>query len=425
MKPDSQNKMKRKCKNIDLRKPENLLPAIKDVIGRHSDRYDFRNLLFKFKLSKEDYEEFLISKDESILEDVYDRIARIASENIIKRDLQLKPVSIRIMEDKSTGKIRQIGKESAMQQIYDYIAFYAAKEIFDRRIVYEQASSIPGRGQIYGMQIISGWIRKDNDSLRYAEAHGIRYQRKVKYHVKSDVKKCYPSARLDKFMALFEKECANEDIVWLWYTLLKSHQVEGYSGFMIGSLVSQWAVQYMISFAYRHIKSLHYERRGKTYKCVEHMMIFMDDMEMTSGNRKQLKTAVRELKKYLHNEQGFEIKDNWQIKDIDKDPIDMMGYVVFADGHVEIRDRDFIKARRLALRYYSQGCFLTLRQCKRILSYKGYFKYSDSKHANQIYNLDEIFKYAAEKISVEERRKNGKVESSEHPDAGNSRSISD
>lgn len=419
VKTGSQNKMKTKCKNINIRNPENLIPAIKDVVFRHCGRFDFRNLLFRYGLSVRDYELYLLSRDKTIMDEVIHNIAEECARRITDRNLNLRPVEIRIKSDKSTGKVRQIGKESAMQQCFDYIAFYAAKEIFNRRIVPEQASSIPGRGQIYGKDIIRGWIIKDVDSLRYAKLHGKRYTRKCKYHVKSDVIKCYPSAKLDKFMVLFEKDCGNEDLVWLWYTLLKSHQVDGYTGFMIGSLVSQWACQYMISFAYRHIKNLHYERRGKKTKCVEHMLIFMDDMEMTGSNRKLLKSAIQELKGYMESELGFKLKDNWQIHDIDKDPIDMMGYIFYPDGHVEIRGRDFIKARRLALRYKAQGNFLSIRQCKRILSYKGFFKHSDSRYVSKKYDLDKIFEYAAQKLSIEERRKNGKLGREKFPEAGN------
>ena len=121
-----------------------------------------------------------------------------------------------------------------------------------------------------------------------------------------------------------------------------------------------------------------------------------------------MRSAIRKLQIYLKDELGFTIKDNWQIQDINDDPIDMMGYVVFSDGHVEIRGRDFLRARRMAIRYRLQGNFLTLRQCKRITSYKGYFKYSDSKSAVKKYNLKNIFRYASKKISVEERRKEWK-----------------
>ena len=408
MNPGSRNKMKRKCKKINLRDYRNLIPAIRDVVFRHARRYDFKNLLINFGLSLDDYHEFFATRDRRLFDVPIENIAKECVKRIEARDLHLRKVEIRIKVDKSTGKVRQIGKESAMQQVFDYIAFYSAKEIFDRRVIPEQASSIPGRGQIYGMKMIKRWIDADNDAYRYSIRHGLRYTRKCKYHVKNDITKCYPSARIGPFLELFSRDCANEDVLWLWESLLRSHQVEGYDGFMIGSLVSQWAVQYMLSFAYRFVKDLHYERRRKKYKCVEHMLIFMDDMLLIGSNRKQLKRAVKELKLFLNNRLCFTVKDNWQIQDMDEDPIDMMGFAVFSDGHVEIRGRDFIRARRMALRYRSQGNFLSIRQCMRIISYKGYFLYSDSKTAVEKYHLKEVFRYAQNKLSVEGRRTDGK-----------------
>lgn len=418
MKSGSRNKMKRKCKNVNLRDYKNLIPAIRDVVFRHVKRYDFKSLLVHFGTPLDEYHGYFLTRDKTTFDVAIENIAKECVRRISERDLQLRPVVIRIKMDKSTGKVRQIGKESAMQQVFDYIAFYSAKEIFDKRIIPEQASSIPGRGQIYGMQMIKGWIDKDNDALRYAQRHKVRYTRKCKYHEKNDVTKCYPSAKIDCFLKLFRKDCGNEDIIWLWETILRSHQVQGYTGFMIGSLVSQWAVQYMMSFAYRHIKDLHYERRSKKYKCVEHMLIFMDDILLIGSNRKQLKYAVKELIRYMSEELCFTIKSNWQIHDIDEDPIDMMGFIIYADGHVEIRGRDYIRARRMALRYFKQDRFLTLRQCKRITSYKGYFKYSDTLKAVRMYDLKTIFRYASSKIGYEERKKNGKEGCEKLPGTG-------
>ena len=411
MKTGPQNKMKRKCKKVNLRDHKNLIPAINDVVFRHARRYDFKNLLINFGLSLDAYHEFLNTRNKSLLDETISAIAKECVRRIESRNLNLRKVEIRIKIDKSTGKVRQIGKESAMQQIFDYIAFYSAKEIFDKRVLPEQASSIKGRGQIYGMKLIKGWIDKDNDSFRYASKHHKRYARKCRYFVKLDIRKCYPSADIHRFLELFKRDCGNDDVLWLWETLLRSHQIGAYSGFMIGSLVSQWAVQYMMSFVYRHIKDLHYERRGRRFKSVEHMLIFMDDILMIGSNRKQIKSSVHELIDFCHSVLGFEIKENWQIHDLNDDPIDMMGYVIYSDGHIEIRSRDFIRARRMSLRYRSQGNFLTLRQSMRVTSYKGYFIYTDSRSAVKKYSLKEIFAYAAKKIGIEERRKNGNLKS--------------
>ena len=56
--------------------------------------------------------------------------------------------------------------------------------------------------------------------------------------------------------------------------------------------------------------------------------------------------------------------------------VDMMGFVVYASGKTKIRARDFIRSRRLILRYERTGA-MTEKQAKRLVSYKGFYKYSD------------------------------------------------
>ena len=348
-------------------------------------RYDFKKLL-----------------GTEVFEEAVREICKDACQRIKDRDINLEKPHIRTMVDKTTGKIRQIGKESAMQQIYDYIAVHSSMEIFNARLVREQCSSITGRGQIYGKNMIRRWIISDNDAERYTSRHGYRYTRKCKYFVKLDISKCFPSADTEVFLELFETDCANKDIVWLWKVLIRSHRVDGYKGFLIGALTSQWACQYMISFIYRFAKEQGYERRGKHIKAVNHMLIFMDDMMMTGSNRKRLKKAVENTISYTKKKFGWEIKPNWHIRALEEFDIDMMGYVIHRDGNVTIRGRDFVKARRMLIRCQRDMAY---RQAKRIMSYKGFFKHSNSSKAREKYNAEKVWQHAGAIISQRERRR--------------------
>lgn len=322
----------------------------------------------------------------------------MAADKIKNRDLDLQPVTMRERMDYTTMKIRLIGQESAEQQIFDYIAVYSAMEIFDSRIVLQQCSSVPRRGQVYGMKLIRKYIKADNRCIRWADKHGRRFTSKCKYFVKLDIKKCYPSSDADVFLRLFARDCGNDDILWLWKTLLYSHRVDGYSGFMIGSLVSQWAAQYMISFTYRYAMDLATERRGKRVKWVSHMICFMDDMVLFSGNRKHLLRAVRQIIKFAQAELHYTIKPNFAIQQLDETGCDMMGYVVYRSGKVGMRGRNFIKSRRLALRKERNGK-LVFPQALRLVSYKGFYKFSDCTKATKRYKMRKLFRYAQKIVS--------------------------
>ena len=396
--------MKKKCKDVVLTDWKVVLPWVEDCVMRHKKRYDFKKLLIAHGVSKKEYKNALETYEYDVFKDAIASIAKEACEHIKARELDLPPVRIRKMADMSTGKIRDIGKESAMQQVYDHIAVNSCAEIFRCRMAAQQMSSIPGRGQIKGIKLIRKYIVKDNKAIRYAKKHNVRYASKCKYFVKLDIKKCYPSADLEIFMRLFEHDCGNADAIWLWRTLLESHHVDGYTGFMIGALPSQWACQIMLSYIYRYAMTLTYTKRGKKFKRVNHMVMFMDDMGLFGSNRKQLLYAVREIMRYSEDAVGFTIKQNFAIHELEKTGVDMMGFVIYRNGKIEMRGRNFIRSRRIIWRYQRNGR-LTYPQAQRLNSYKGFYKYSDSRKISHELKTDQVFKYCSKVISYHDKEK--------------------
>ena len=298
--------MKRGCKSIDITRYDTVLTWVSNCIDKHWSRRDFGELLRTYgkmgknyyrlrkakhfermvmqkKMSKKEYAEHYLKEFAEAYKS-YDlakvEIAQEACRRIRHRNLDLAPIEYRERYDHTTGKLRLIGKESAMQQVLDHIAVNSCKELFDRRIVKFQCSSIKGRGQVYGSRLIRRFVEKDNRSISYANKHLLPYSSKCKYVVKLDIKKCFPSADMNIFIEMLKHDCANQDIIWLWQQLLASHQLNGYTGLMIGAYPSQWAMQYMLSFVYRYAMGLHTERRGKSIKCVTAMFMFMDDMAL-------------------------------------------------------------------------------------------------------------------------------------------------
>ena len=404
--------MIKSCTHIDLRDYKTLVPWVLDCIQRHYTRFDFKRLITRIgKIPLPEYLDIIAKRDKRRLYSAAVNVAKWAAEKIARHDLSaLPPVQIRWRKDNSTGKLRPIGRASAEQQIFDAIAVQSSMEIFDRRVVLQQVSSIPKRGPLFGAMMIQRWIQNDNRAMRYAKAHKVRYTSRCRRHTKGDIAKCFPSAKLEVFMRLFCRDCANEDIIWLWKTLLGSHRVEGYTGFMIGAATSQWAMQYMLSFVYRHIMGLHTLRRDKKLPLVYHMIQFMDDMGMTGTNRKHMKLAMREATRFTKEVLELDFKPNWHIKELEKEPMDMMGYVFHRNGKITIRSRVFLRARNLILQYYRER-HLTVSQARRLVSYKGHFKAAGVYHVKETNRAWEkiltkpAFDYAAKLISQYERQK--------------------
>ncbi|MCC8076403.1 MAG: hypothetical protein LIO95_10775 [Clostridiales bacterium] len=392
------------CKNINITDPEIILPWVTDCIMRHKKRHDFRHLLVRAgKLPERQYYAGLESGDYAAWQPAIRKVAEEAARRIAAHDLRLRPVRIRERVDRSSGKTRQIGDEEAMQQVFDHIAVGAADPIWRRRFVPQQASSLRGRGPVYGSNIIRDWIQQDNRAARWTYAHKRKYSRKCRYFAKLDVQKCYPSLRTAVFMRYFRRDCGNADLLWLWEALLESHKVGDNEGFMIGALVSQFACQYLLSFAYRYVMDLHKSRRGKRYKLVTHALFYMDDQLLFSASRRDLKSAVRALIRYERDELGLTIKPTWAIQDMDKHPVDMMGYRHYSNGAVTIRPRILRRARRVTLHVLRRQ-HLALEQARRICAYKGYFKHTNSRRIIKALRLRKLFTKAAATISRHDRR---------------------
>lgn len=397
--------MKRSCKNIDITDWRTDYPWVLDCIQRHYKRHDFRDLVCSVGgMSRNEYYAAKEAHDKKAFEKPAENVAREAAKRIRDRSLRLRPVTIRERVDKSSGKVRLIGNESAMQQIFDYIANGSAGEVWNRRLVPQQASSVKGRGQKYGMKMLQRWVLEDVRAEKWARSHGKRYYRKCRCYVKLDSTKCYQSLRMEVFLNKFRRDCGNEAIIWLWQQLLASHRVGEYEGFMIGALPSQWGCQYIMSFIYRYAMDLHKERRGKSVKLVTKSLFYMDDVFLAGSSRRDLKIAVGKVIKYAREEFGLEIKANWHIHDLEETPIDMMGYVVHADGSVTIRPRVFLRARRMALRSNRNGGKLEYKQAQRTSSYKGFFGNSNSRRITKNLNMNLVFRNAAKTVSDYERR---------------------
>lgn len=395
--------MRKSAKNVDITDAKTVIPWARDCIRRHYRRRDFMRLLLSHGLSVAEYDYAIATYDKSYFEEAIKNIAEDVCERIRARRLNLEPIQYRDRFDQTSRKWRKIGCESAMQQILDYIAVYAAQDIFDRRIVLQQMSSIKTRGQERGVRMIRSWIAKDNKAAAYARKHNIRFCKRNMYHVKLDVRQCFPSAKADVFLSLFARDCGNEDLLWLWGELLKTHHFGDYNGMMIGALTSGWAVQYMMSYVYRYAMDLHYMRRGQAKKSITNSMFFMDDMLFCGANRAKLKQAVVKIIKFTAEKLQFEIKPNWYIHCIDDAPIDMMGYVVHGNSKITIRGSTYVHIRRNLLRYnvskhYSQ------RQARRACSYYGKIKFADSRHIKAEYHSDVAKRAAAAVVSYFDRK---------------------
>lgn len=403
--------MKKVCKNIDICDIDVIKPFVTKCIYKHCKEPKFKFLLVKaLGVSELIYDVAVNSKVPGFFLDqfIHNFVIDIAN-TIRQRKLSFIPPVIRIKLDTSTNKIRYIGDETAVQECIDYIVVEASKELWKKRILLQQVSSIKGRGPIFGIKIIQKYIIQDNKNAWYCKYHHIPYKRKTLYFVKIDIRKCYPSTDKNIVWKILNDNICNDDLLYVWSVILHSYgdaiiagrHNEKYTGLLIGGLPAQWLMQLVLSYIYRYAKNLH---TASGEKLVEHMVFFMDDILLVGSDRNYLYTAVKMIINYAKDMLHLDVKSDWHIMKLGEgnSSIDMMGYVVHRSGKISIRPKIFLRARRMVLRTKNGGTF---KQYKRLISYKGYFDHSNCYKIKNIGEFFKGFRIAATAMSIEAKEK--------------------
>lgn len=352
--------MKTYCKNVDLLNIDFIRPFVKDCILDKIKRFDYALFLSDYcdlspsKIRKSSPQE---------LEEPIERVCQHIVFMFYTRKLTFPPVRYSPRFDDVSRKTRVIGIESVMQQVVEHVVVGAMSELWNAKLEPHQYASRKDKGQVKGAKKIQSWVRNAN-----AQGKHLRFD-------KLDVKKCFPSIKHSVVMKFLRRDIhKNELLLWAVEELLKYHGEDGV-GLIIGSLLSQFLCNYLLSYAYRHVQSLHKTRRGKSIKLVKHAIFYMDDICLMGFDKRNLGIATKSTIKYMKDNLELEVKPDWQIKDNAKEPIDMMGYRIFGDGSMDVRPRIFIRARRCFMRGYKWG--FNLKTARRACSYYGYFKHTN------------------------------------------------
>lgn len=309
-----------------------------------------------------------------------DEIAR----EVASRSLSFRP--IRYSERVERGKLRRIGVESVKQQVAAQVVIAAVRPLYERRVGPYQCAGIKGRGQTYAARATRRWA--DSGDCRY--------------YAKSDIRKCYPSADHGAVMRLYRKYVRSDDVVYIVERLLANN---GERGLNLGGHFSLVTMNMLLAGAYWRMESLGRRRRGKWVPYVRHQAWFMDDMVLYSDSKRDLRLAMAELERYLRDELRLELK-GWKVSRVGEDePVDLGGYPV-RPGRTAVRGATFLAARRAFRRFeLAPG----VARARRVGSYWGYLKNSDSYLASRRMRAQESMSRAAAMLSSSERKRYGEL----------------
>lgn len=403
--------MKTYCKpaKVDIENAEFNKPAIYKAYEGKMNRRDFQKVLKDTgTITAQELEQEILEKKRDKINRSMDCVAVELTQRIIDRDLHLRPIRQFKRRDGLTQKLRDICQEYPDQQLLEYIAVFALKDLFKAKILHTQYGSIPEKGQVAGKRKIERILRQ-------------KFKGRIDA-VKGDVTKAYPSVTVVCVMNLLRRDIGkNKVLLWFLGALMENYPGEH---LCIGGYLPSWLFNYVMSYVLRYILSLTQSRRGIEHKMVLAVVCYADDFTIF-GYFSQLSKALKKATRWCKTALGLNIKNVWQIYHVSsfeeekrvceqrragsrkRTPgVDMMGYVVFRTYTI-IRGRVFRRIRRQVLRAANElkvlGYIPWWRSCK-LMAYKGWIKYSDSKKTSDKYNLANIFKIAARSVSRHGRK---------------------
>lgn len=351
--------MKRLCKDVDITDRGLISKAVYACLSKKYKRNDVVKYLSQVSGIKQEYIRCIYYRYGKKAMYPFTEIVISKIQNEIKSgNISFPEIWYREKVDGSSGKIRRIGIQNIKQQLYDYIAVEGLKPVL-KRIGEYQYASIEGRGTVNGKEVISHWIRNRN----------------MRYFVKLDVRKCFESIDQNKMMEYLGRLVKNEPLLDLIELLLRSFE----RGLSIGSYLSQYLCNLYMSILYHEImENMYRVRRGKRGEkrdnLVRHCLIYMDDILLIGSRKIDLEKAVK-LTVQKASEMGLQIKDNYQVRQIEGNNIDMLGYKIYRT-HTEIRGRTYLRVRRSFRRARKR---LTEGAARKCLSYYGYLKHTNSR----------------------------------------------
>lgn len=283
----------------------------------------------------------------------YGSVASLLAEiedEILHRSLTFQPIRRHWYREPTNGKLRLIGVES-----------------------------VKGKGQTMAANAVSRWSQEGG------------------YFVHLDIRKCYPSIKTDVVMSVLRHYVRSPDVMYICRTLLSTYD----DGLEIGSYFSLRMAQLVLSFGYHAVEDMHKVRRGSRVTMVSHQLWYADDIYLFSQDKRNLRSAARELQRLLLKRYGLHLKA-WKICRISNDePVDVVGFTV-RPNRVTLRPSLFLRACR-AFRKYRR--LPTLKRARRVTSYNGWFKHSDSSSLVKDNGFDQVFKKARRHVSAAGRKK--------------------
>ena len=205
----------------------------------------------------------------------------------------------------------------------------------------------------------------------------IRDKEGTKYCLKLDIRKFYPSVDHDILKAIIRRKIKDVRLLKLLDEIVDSAK-----GVPIGNYLSQFFANLYLAY---------FDHWVKEVLKVKYYYRYADDIVILASNKGYLHEIFEKIQQYITSLK-LEIRDNWQIFEMDNRGLSFVGYVI---RHKYIKLRKNIKHNMCSKAYKLSKLNLTEDEYKQqMCSYLGWAKHGDCRNLmKNILLYDDLLKY--------------------------------
>lgn len=262
------------------------------------------------------------------------------------------------------------------EQVVHHSIMRVCAPLFMRKFYRYSCGSIPGKGREFASKYISKMLLN---------------RKKTKYFTKLDIKKFFDSINpLHAFREL-RRTIRDRKVLLIFAKILRSNKVRMPDGSIrrggvpIGFYTSPWIANILLNPLDHYLK----EQCG-----IAVVVRYIDDILLMDSNKHRLKKAVVAVKEFL-TARNLRLKRDPAIHQTNKSKITFIGFV-FTRGKTVMNSATFLRACRTARRIGRKEK-LTIYDARRIISYCGMFKHTNTRMA--------FTKYITSNVDIKKCRK--------------------
>lgn len=225
-------------------------------------------------------------------------------------DGTFEPGHYKEQEIEERGKKRIIQSIDLEKSIGIHAIMKIVEDIINPTLIADSAASIKGRGGVYLLQRILHDLHRDHDGCHLV--------------YKDDIVKFYHNISQDMVMDMVRKKFRDKRLIAILERFVRLVE----EGLSIGMRPSQGLANLYLSVWIDHVL--------KDQEAARYYRHYCDDRIIQEGDAYELTRLIRILQERTYAAK-LEIKSSAQVYDMDKRPLDFLGYVIHGNGKVEIR----------------------------------------------------------------------------------------